>query len=339
MGSDTTRVSVRMRYLTPLDRYVWATPSAIWEGLRLIRTYRPDAIVVNAQPWSALLVGHWLHGLTKLPWVADLRDPWSLHASKMARRPALSRTVVKQLEETFFRSASKIVINCESAYHAYVNTYAGRISSERFTMIRNAFDKELYQDGSEARGSAFTVAYFGSFKPFVGAEPILASFAQFVRDRRLPPELARLRIIGGPVFPAELSKHGIERYVDLEPARPLPSALCALRSADVLTLVVEPTTPLVIPGKLYDYLAARRPIFAISANDEVNSIIVKTRSGVVTPFNDTAAAAHQLGLLFDGAIPFAPDDEAVQQFDVKAQAERFAAVLDQVTSRPVSRAH
>jgi hypothetical protein len=332
-GSSTRTLEVRTSYLTPLDRFVWWTPTAVKEGLRLIREHKLEAIVVNADPWSGLLAGHLLHRMTKLPWIADMRDPWSLHESKMSLRPAPSREAVRRLEARFLRTTAKTVLNCESAYRAYVRAYSDRIESDRFTYIRNAFDESIYETGSEEKRTPFTLTYFGSFKPFVGAEPILSGFGRFLQQRKLGPTDARLRVIGGPVFPEELSRHGIAGHVDLEPALPLPSALRALRAADAVTCVVEPTTPLVIPGKLYDYLAARRPILAISANDEVNQIIERTRSGIVARFEDPEDAALALGRLYDGTYAFNPDLDAIREFAAPAQAERFAAVLDDAVCR------
>jgi glycosyltransferase involved in cell wall biosynthesis len=329
-GADIRTMRVRYEYITPFDRYLWSTPAAVVEGLRLIRQHRPEVIVVNADPWSGLLVGHLLHRLSGLPWIADCRDPWSLHEAKMSLRPPISRAAVRKSEAAFFDSAARVIINCDAALAAYRAAYRNRLLAERFVCIRNAFDETIFDSGSEARSDAFTLAYFGSFKPFVGSEEILRTFSAFVRSRRVTPREARLLVVGGPVSDAAVASHGLTGFVERRPRVPLTAALRILRAADALTFVVEPSTPLVIPGKLYDYLAARRPILALSDSPEVNGIIESTRTGLVVPYGNANDAADALASLHAREFVFRPDEREIARYSAIAQAERFAHVLAEV---------
>jgi hypothetical protein len=331
-AESTDPRALRRKFLTPFDRYVWFTPFALAEAIRLVRRHRPEVIVVNADPWSGLLVGHLLHRATGLPWIADLRDPWSLHPHKMALRPAISRDVVRRCEEAFFRSAAKVVLNAESAWAAYVDAYAGRIPTGRFTYIRNAYDETIFEPCAASPPSRFTLSYFGSFKPFVHSTAILEGFARFVSAGALTPESARLQIVGGHVPDAELSRHGLEPYVDRRPSVPLTRAQHVLKASSALMLVVEPNTPLV-PGKLYDYLASRRPIVAISDNAEVSGILRETGAGLAVPHGDSAGTAQALDDVFSGRFIVEPDETALRRYSAETQAARFAEVLNAAATR------
>lgn len=109
-----------------------------------------------------------------------------------------------------------------------------------------------------------------------------------------------------------------------------------LRSAHVLCLVAGPARALQIPGKLYDYLVARRPILAISANAELNRILAASGSGTSTPYDDDGVqAAADLGRLygrFQGGSSFDLDRALVEPYSAHEQARAIASILDEATA-------
>jgi glycosyltransferase involved in cell wall biosynthesis len=60
----------------------WAAP-AVRLGMEMIRTYKPEAIVVTMSPFSAARAGIELKRRTGLPLVFDLRDPWALDETRL----------------------------------------------------------------------------------------------------------------------------------------------------------------------------------------------------------------------------------------------------------------
>ena len=322
-------------YLTPLDRYLWSTPAAIRTAMRLVSEYRPRVIHVCADPWSPLLAGLSLHRRTGLPLVVDLRDPWSLQASKMALRPPPTRWAVRAIEARVLCAASKIVLNAGDSREAYVAAYRGRIPEERFTVVRNAFDLELFHDEPVVPSRTFTVLHFGHFRRLVPGEPLLRGFARFVAQAGLSPEMARLKLVGGVRdedrrIAREL---GLESYLDCVPTIRYRQGLPLLRGADVLALVSLGANARVIPAKLYDYFAARRPILAITDQAEPARLVTGAGAGLAAPPDDPdriAAALTELRGRVLGPGRGAVAEAAVAPFTASVQAERFAAVLDEV---------
>jgi glycosyltransferase involved in cell wall biosynthesis len=324
-------------YLTPLDRYLWSTPAAFHTAMRLVHEYRPRVVHVCADPWSPLLAGLALKRRTGLPLVVDLRDPWSLQASKMVLRPPPTRWAVRAIEARVFRAASKVVLNSEDAREAYVAVYRDRIPEDRFTVVRNAFDLELFDDRPAELSRAFTVLHFGHFRRLVPGEPLLRGFARFVARAGLSPETARLRLVGGARDEdrAVARELGLESYLDYLPTIPYRQGLPLLRSADVLALVSLGENARVIPAKLYDYFAARRPILAITDQAEPARLVTGAGAGLVAPPADPeriAAALSDLRRVASGPDRGAVPEAAVAPFAAAVQAERFAAVLNEVAT-------
>jgi glycosyltransferase involved in cell wall biosynthesis len=324
-------------FLTPFDQYFYDTLGAVRRGIALVRRHDLEAIQVSADPWSALLAGYAIHRLTGLPLVPDLRDPWSLHEAKMALRPRPTRAIVRHVEHAVFRRSARIVLNTDAACDAYRVAYRGRIPPSRFTFVRNAYDAGLFDPAPPASSSAFRVLYFGRFSRFVEPDILLRAFRRFVAREALAPHEARLTFAGGLRQPdlASIREHGLAEHVDVLGYVPYHDSLALLRSAHVLCLVAGPARTLQIPGKLYDYLAARRPILAISANAELNRILAESGAGTSTPYDDGAQAAAQLGRLFrrfQRGESFDLELSAIAPYAAREQARALASVLDEATA-------
>lgn len=255
----------------------------------------------------------------------------------MALRPAPTRALVRRIEDGAFRRAARVVLNSAEACRAYRDAYRGRIPEERFTFVRNAFDPGLFRPTDAVPPKVFTVLYFGRFQRFVRPHVLVAAFARFVARERLAPSGARLAFAGGlraeDVEPIRAA--GIEDRVDRVGFVPYRDGLGTLRAAHALALIVPPSVELQIPGKFYDYLAARRPILALSANREVDAILAETGSGLSAPYGDEEAGAERLGQLyarFRRGDSFELDPAAVEAYSAREQARAMAAVLEEATS-------
>jgi hypothetical protein len=205
----------------------------------------------------------------------------------MALRPAVSQAILRAYERRLFRRAAAVVLNTEAARDCYAEAYAGDIPTERFHFVRNAFDEGLFDTAPELPPDpVFTVMYFGTFRLFVEPEGLLRAFKRFVDDHAVAPGTARLRFVGG--LRAEdhtrIAEMGLTPFVDAVKSVPFRKSVGLLRQADVLSLVIQPDCTLQIPGKLYDYLGARRFILALSANTEVNGLLDRTGAGAGIPW-------------------------------------------------------
>lgn len=328
-------------FLTPFDRYLADLPAGLEAARQLIHQHEPQVIHVSADPWSPLITALQLTRETRLPLVVDFRDPWSLHAGKMALRPAVSRRALELFEYELFQAAAKIVLNTETCRDAYVEAYAGRIPASRFAAVRNAFDPGLFLPAAPqdpALDSPFTVLYFGRFRRFVEPDALLDGFARFVAAEGLDPSRARLTFVGGldDEHAARAAEFGLEDHLFVMPPVPFRHSLPVLRAADALALIIEPGCQLQIPGKLYDYLCAGRPILAVSANEEANRIVREAGAGLCPAHGDPAAVAEAIATLYRArqeGRELAPTPEAIEPYSARVQARAIADIYDSIAPR------
>jgi len=106
-------------------------------------------------------------------------------------------------------------------------------------------------------------------------------------------------------------------------------------SAVLLANLPGPAAAHWIPGKLYDYLAARRPILLIGPpQGEAAEIVYRTRSGMVSDFDEQSifAALNDLhGSWRRNFRDFAPRSAEIARFDRRAQTKQLADIFNMLT--------
>jgi glycosyltransferase involved in cell wall biosynthesis len=125
----------------------------------------------------------------------------------------------------------------------------------------------------------------------------------------------------------------LDPFLEILPPVPYRESLSLLKGADVLALCNGAGIP-VIPSKLYDYLAARRPILSLSGNAEPNRIVLEAGAGLAAPPDDPEAIAAALSALRTRAAGPARGEvaaEAVEPFSAVEQSRRFSRVLDEIS--------
>lgn len=112
-------------------------------------------------------------------------------------------------------------------------------------------------------------------------------------------------------------------------------ALRRMRDADFLLLTLTERAPGVVPGKMFEYASAGRPILAVVPPDgEVARWVRETRTGFVVPSAPVEEAASALRELFErwrgGGLTFAPDCAALARTSGAAVGERLDSILREV---------
>ena len=322
--------------LNPFDQYLWDTGSAVRNGSKLIKKYRPDVIWVNADPWSGFLVGDKLSRKFNIPWVGDMRDPLTAFRKKFEMKPALTKRLLYHYEKKFVTSATKVVLNTEAASEEYKKIYSSE-DENKFTFIRNAFNENILEEQKPMEGrEVFTFGYYGGFRYFVPSTYILKGFARFIKKCELNPSQVRFEVRGGVYsdFWIQLKEFQLEDYVSVEKEVNSNQAISLLRSWDVLILGVINEVQLMIPSKFYDYLFARKPILAVSDNRELNKLIDETKSGSWVSTDKIEKIAEAFEFFYaTGKTDLLKNEALIKPFGLENQAGKFRQVLKNVLQR------
>ena len=160
----------------PLGEHSVEIPYALRASRRLMRKHTFDAIVVNADPHAALLVGAQLSRESGIPLVLDLRDPWSVCELRRSERPWPQRRLVDALERRCVAQASAVILNTETTRRDYLTHYADQPAA-KFHVIRNHGDAALIANGNFTRDPRYTALFLGNFRRHVEGDELLEALA------------------------------------------------------------------------------------------------------------------------------------------------------------------
>jgi glycosyltransferase involved in cell wall biosynthesis len=318
--------------LVPDDHRGWV-PFATARGRRVLRELRHDAVVSTAGPYSAHLVGLALRRRTGTPWVADFRDEWTTNPYLRDRYPTRwHRSWNRRLERRVLRAADRVT--CVSApWLESIRSVAPGLDDATFAVLPNGYDGEHFTGEDPPLPERFRVLYAGTFYGHRSPEPFLEGARRAVESGRVPREDLEIVFLGhGSAGCAEApGLQGVLRAVE---HRPYFESLEWMRDAALLLLVVPPEGGIGNhTGKLFPYLAARRPILALAPADNVAADLVRgTRSGVVAPPDDPDAIAGALAVRYSAwrrgeGLPD-QDREAIGRFAADRQAADWVSLLD-----------
>jgi glycosyltransferase involved in cell wall biosynthesis len=279
------------RALVPDKAVTWA-PSAIPTAIRLVRQEGIDAVLTTSPPNSVNLIGAAVKAATGVKWVADLRDPLVADADNPVERlPARAKENVQRLVARLVASQADAIV---TAWGGIAEEIRGYEPKAAITVIENGADYDDFEGLAYERGDRFRITHTGSFfgkrnpRPFVtalkesGLDDVVARFVGELtaRDR----EWAESLDLGDRL---ELLPFGSRRR-----------SLAYQRDSDALLLLLpeagERGAP-VLPGKIFEYLAAERPILAAVPPDGVAAgLIREADAGIVVAPDDSRAMREAL---------------------------------------------
>jgi glycosyltransferase involved in cell wall biosynthesis len=311
---------------TFLNRWVMIPDKCFpWIGpaTRFARDLKFDAIYSTSDPLSDHLVARRVSRQTGAPFVAEFRDLW-LGSPYFARAhpTALHRAWHARLERQVVNNASVVVGLSRGISDYFAKTYTKPVRT-----IYNCFDPEEYPTATTAAGG-FTILYAGALYSSRSPEPFLAGFAQFVKKH---PD-ARFVIVGGSSdldLPSMIAKHQLTGHVELVGRVAHEDALRRMQSATILLAVQSPEDDVHVPGKLFEYIGARRPLLALSRPCETAELITQYRLGWVAE-PEPAAVATRLDEAYQAWKSNTMPQPAAERFSVRETTRQLAALLDEV---------
>lgn len=314
------------------DRWVSWWFSAVPAGLAMIRKYKPDALWSTYPLATAHCIGHTLHRLTGIPWIADFRDPMAQEG--YPEDPAVWKSF-DRIEKASIRRARYAMFTTPSAVAEYRERYPDK--ADRIALVENGYDEETFADaraGAALNPGCLTLLHSGIVYPSE-RDPTMLFAALGELKRRNPEAFRRLRVrFRAPVHVRQLHELGsandVAEAIEIMPPIGYREALAEMMSADGLLILQAANCNAQVPAKLYEYLRARRPILALTdpAGDTAR---VARDAGIaaIAPLDQAPAIAQ---LLHDFiAAPergTLPTEAAIQGASRRGRTREFAALLD-----------
>ena len=216
--------------------------------------------------------------------MADFRDPWtSIGYHKKLKLTKNSQRKHKELEHRVLNDADRIIVTSNTTKEEFK-----AITKKPITVITNGFDSD-YLGGVEL-DTDFTISHIGSL--LSGRNPVnlwqvLSTLIQESEAFKQNFKLKLAGVISEDVL-QRIYDYGLENYTELVGYLSHENAVKLQQRSQVLLLVEidSDETKGILPGTLYEYMAAKRPILAIGPKGwEAGQIISDTKTGTTFEYH------------------------------------------------------
>lgn len=278
---------LRGNLFIPDARRFWIKPSVRYL-VKWLRENPVDAVVSTGPPHSMHLIALGVKKKLNIPWLADFRDPWTqidfydqLMLTKCADRKH------KRLEKQVLTHADKVVTVSPNWAKDLKSLYEREIE-----VLTNGFDPEDFINLPEFNYDAFNITHLGSLNADRNPLELWKVLGELVKEDVFFKKNLRIRLIGKTDISVmeTLEKNGLTTFVEKTDYLAHDKALALAAQSAILLLPINNTPNLmgITPGKLFEYLALKRPILVTGPKEgDTAKIVAKTNSGEVADFNNS----------------------------------------------------
>ena len=323
---------------------------------------RADVVLGTMSPFETAEASAEVARERGIPWAADLRDTWALDEMFVYPTRVHRRLAQRQMKRSL-ESAAVIVMNTPEAKAVLLDRFPA-LADRPIEVLPNGFDAtDFVNDVPPRSDGRFRIVHTGYLHTALGVEHrargklkemaggavpgldiltrshlVLLKAIKLLRDTR--PELAA---------PVELHLAGVASDEDRALADdnvrfhgflPHVDSVRLARSADLLFLPMHDlpvgVRATIVPGKMYEYLAAGPPVLAVVPDGDARDILAAAGNCYLVRPSDVIGMASALERALknwrDGTAPKRPPAALLAQYERRQLTRQLARILDGVTS-------
>ncbi len=275
---------IRGNFFIPDARVSWVKPSFSFLS-DYIKIHNVDTIITTGPPHSLHLIGLKLKQSHSLKWITDFRDPWThIGYHKKLKLTTLSKRKHEQLESSVLMNSDQIIVTSPKT-----KSILSKCTTSPISVITNGYDFEISK--TSKLDSKFTLSHIGNLHDGRNPEFLWKTLHDLVQNSNDFSKYFRLNLIGhiSETVLNSIRTFGLGAYTNHIGYVSHSDALKYLSRTQLLLLIEENSkeTQYIIPGKLFEYIASKRPIIAIGPDEsDIENIISETSSGNYVAYND-----------------------------------------------------
>ena len=318
---------VRGNFFIPDARVGWVKPSVKFLS-KYIAENSVDVVITTGPPHSLHLIGMQLQKDLNVKWIADFRDPWTtIHYHKSLRLNKASERKHKALEASVLKAADIITVTSPTTKKEFE-----MITETPIEVITNGYDISGKIDFE--MDSKFSISHIGSLLSERNPEILWKVLAEICKEDTSFKNDLQLKFAGAV---SDDVKQSLENFQLMENCEVLGyvshSEALRLQHKSQILLLVEinsAETRAIIPGKLFEYLAAKRPIIALGPKEsDIEGIINETKSGKFFSYWDDDELKTEILQLYkdfkNGELKIA--SEGIEKYSRRELTRQMASLI------------
>ncbi len=280
-----TLLYIRGNFFVPDARVGWVKPSIKFLS-QYIEKQSIDTVITSGPPHSMHLIGLGLKKEnTNVRWIADFRDPWTtIGYHDKLRMTSKTQGIHKKMELDVLNVADQILVTSPTTKDDF-----NQLCNTPIDVITNGYDIEI--NNNYILNNNFTISHIGSLLSGRNPQILWETISTILNENSDFKNVFKL-VLAGKISEeviASIQSHNLEPYLELKGYVGHQEAIALQREANILLLIEIDAleTQSIIPGKVFEYLAARKPILAIGPeNSDIKCILEETDSGTYHTYKD-----------------------------------------------------
>ena len=259
-----------------------------------------DAVLTSSPPHSTQLIGLELKKRHGLRWLADLRDPWTdIYYYKDLHHTPLAAWLDARYERQVLTQADAVLVTSPETKRLFLAKLPA-VPAAKFHVLPNGYDESDFALPSQPPTDCLRITHTGTITELYRIEQLLAAVAASARAH--PDVPIRLRFVGqvAAELRGQIAQAGllpITEFLDFVPHdKSVEYLLCA--SALLMAIPDVPRNFGILPGKVFEYLAANKPILCVGpAGSDADNLLQECGAGQALPYQDFALMLETLEAL------------------------------------------
>jgi glycosyltransferase involved in cell wall biosynthesis len=297
--------------------------------------HKPDLIYSRSAPFSSAVLAKKLAKHWQCPWVMHLSDPW---VDSPFSNSSTHRDTQLKLEQECFREASAITLTSQKTIDWYLQRYP--MYASKFFLTPNVYDPETLNHSPRTTTEKFRVVFTGRLYGSRSLNVFISVLKEAVhRSSRLRNFMEV--ILAGFFDEANITAITAANIPVVKYQGPvsLDDAIALQRSAHMLLVIdsleADARFDLFFPSKLLDYMAANRPIIALTRSSSTTFDVVHNKLGVcfdqdslsnLGPYLDHCVEEFMAGR----SAAFSIDSANLLPYSAETNAEKLSQLFKQV---------
>lgn len=292
-------VWIRGNFFIPDARKFWIKPSIEFLS-KWLEENPVDVIISSGPPHSMHLIALGLRQKFSIPWIADFRDPWTkIDFYEDLKLSSWADKLHHKQEKAVLETADHILVVGPSMKADFE-----LLTSKPVHVITNGYDSTDFDGLPTPKDTRFSLVHVGSMVPSRNPIGLFKALSELIHsDAGIERDLC-IRLIGSVDHSVlkTIQDLGLQSYLERVEYLPHDEVITEQTRAAVLLLVLNKTfsAKRIVTGKVFEYIAAGRPILAIGdENSDVAAILEETDSGFVVDHDAVESIKKRVVQLYD----------------------------------------
>ncbi len=321
------------------DEHIGWLLFAVFHGSKLIHREDIDVVFAPSPSYSTLLIGSLLKKKTKKPLVIDFRDPW-INNSFIDYPTRFHEFIDARLEKYVLTQADYITVASDLIRDDIIKRYP--FVKQKIETITNGFDSDDFKNlNQKNRSQKFRIVYTGSIYGQLTAKSFFIAIKELISEK---PELKKkLEVIFVGNYGKEtinlVNELKLKETVHLKGYVPHKKCIELIVNSDVLLLLITllgSKGKEILTGKIFEYLASKKPIIAIVPQDGLASeLIQKLDAGIIIPPRNVNLVKEAIikfyNLWLNKKQIIIKNNNELQKYDGRLLTQKLSKIFEKVT--------